>query len=358
MQMNVIKGDILTTSADLLVIGSYQQEETENPFLTRLNTLLTGKLAKAMKAQQFEGEVGQSLLLPASDSMDVDYVMIIGLGVLGHGSVATVAREAAGTALQTAKKLGLRSLALECFGEDDEGFDASKVIQGMAEAIMLADYHFSVYKEERQKNKLKEVTIVAEDGRDARKGQKALEKGFVLADGTKIARDLVNTPAKDMTPNRLAEAAEKIASSLEMIKVKVLDRDACARKKMYSYLAVAQGSDEPPKFIHLTYTPEKKAKKRIAVVGKGVTFDSGGLSLKSGKGMETMKCDMAGAAAVLGLFATLAKLQPRIEVHGIIAATENMPSGKAIRPGDIIRASNGKTIEILNTDAEGRLNAC
>ncbi len=355
MQMNVVKGDILETSADLLVIGSYSGEKSENPFMTRLNELLAGKLDKAIKAQKFEGKVGQSLLLPAPDRMDVEYVMIVGLGKLGQDGLARVAREAAGMALTTAKRLGLKRLALECFGEDDDGFDAKVVIQGMGEAILLANYYFSVYKEEKQKNQLKEVLIVAEDGRDARKGEKALQIARVMADGTTIARDLVNTPGKDMTPTRLAEAAIELARVTKGIKVKILERKDCEKKKMNSFLAVDQGSEEDLKFIHLSYKPEKTTKKKIAVVGKGVTFDSGGLSLKPGASMETMKCDMAGAAAVLGLFATLGTLKPKVEVHGIIAATENMPSGKAIRPGDIVRASNGKTIEILNTDAEGRL---
>jgi leucyl aminopeptidase len=159
-----------------------------------------------------------------------------------------------------------------------------------------------------------------------------------------------------MTPVHLAEAATQVAlASNGLVKVKILDRAECAKLKMGAFLAVAQGADHEPKFIHLTYTSPRPTKKVLAVVGKGVTFDSGGLSIKPADAMMTMKCDMAGAAAVIGFFATLARLKPRVNIHGVIAATENMVSGKAIRPGDIVHAANGKSIEILNTDAEGRL---
>ncbi len=169
-------------------------------------------------------------------------------------------------------------------------------------------------------------------------------------------RDLVNTPGHDMTPSHLAEVAHTIAlASNDRVTVTIYEESECEEMGMGSYLAVGKGSQEPPKFIHLVYKPKEETTKRVAVVGKGVTFDSGGLSLKPAQYMETMKCDMAGAATVLGLFSTLAKFDIPVEVHGIIAATENMPSGQAIRPGDIVKASNGITIEILNTDAEGRL---
>jgi leucyl aminopeptidase len=354
MEIQVIKGDILKQSADLLVMGTYEQENTQNPFMETLNEALHGKLLKRMKVGKFEGKVGQQLLLPAPDMMDVDYVLIVGLGPVKEGAV-NAARQAAGITVQTAKKLGLSTIAMEFLGEDDDNFDARAVAQGMIEALLLADYDFTLYKEETDEPMITSVTIVAEDGRDVRKAQRIMDDTFHITDGVNVARDLVNTPAGDMTPTRLAEAAKEIAKTSEHINVKILDRKACEKLKMGSYLSVSEGSDEPPQFIHLTYTPTKKAKKKVVLVGKGVTFDSGGLSIKPSNGMMTMKADMAGSATVLGLFAALGRLQPNIEVHGIIAATENMINGKATRPGDIVRASNGKTIEVLNTDAEGRL---
>ncbi|MCR4312040.1 MAG: leucyl aminopeptidase, partial [Candidatus Uhrbacteria bacterium] len=223
-------------------------------------------------------------------------------------------------------------------------------------ALELADYAFDTFKKSIGEKRLKAATLVVKHGRDMARARKGVERGVAIAAGVTVARDLVNMPAQTMTPEHLAEAAQRIAKAGgKHIKVKILDREQCAKLGMNAYLAVAQGADNPPKFIHLTYKPVRPTKKIVAIVGKGVTFDSGGLSLKPADSMMTMKCDMAGAAAVLGLFAALPSLQPRVEVHGIIAATENMPSGKAIRPGDVVKASNGKTIEILNTDAEGRL---
>ena len=355
MDISCMKGDILATSADLIVVGMYRNESLENDFVSRLDDLLAGRLKKDAKAADFTGRAGQSMLFPASDQVPASYILVVGLGELSESS-KQVARAACGLAVQTAQKLNARTMALELIGEDHEAFRAQDNAQAMSEALLLASYSFDTYKKKQKRIELKSVVLIAEDGRDARKAQKGIETAQTIADGVTVARDLVNTPAQDMKPIRLAQAAEQIAKmSSGSVKVRVFNREQCEKKKMGSYLAVAQGSDAEPRFIHLSYKPQGRSKKTIALVGKGVTFDSGGLSLKPGKGMETMKCDMAGAAAVLGTFATLARLKPSVEVHGIVAATENMPSGKAIRPGDVVRAMNGKSIEILNTDAEGRL---
>ena len=178
--------------------------------------------------------------------------------------------------------------------------------------------------------------------------------GRIAAEATCLARDLVNEPANVVTPTFLARRAAEIAEEGGLA-LRVLDRAECAKMGMGAYVGVAQGSEEPPKFIHLTYTPKGRARRRVVVIGKGITFDSGGLDLKTADGMLRMKDDMSGAASVLGIFQALPRLKPPVEVHGLIAATENMPSGTAQRPGDIVRAMNGLTIEIGNTDAEGRL---
>ena len=191
-----------------------------------------------------------------------------------------------------------------------------------------------------------------------RRGQGAAREGLTLGELTAaavcVARDLVNEPANVVTPTYLADRAAEIARAGKL-EVKVLEREDCEKLGMGAYLGVARGSQEPPKFIHLQYAPGRRARKRVVVIGKGITFDSGGLDLKSADGMLRMKDDMSGAAAVLGVFHVLPRLRLPVEVHGLIAATENMPSGTAQRPGDIVRAMNGLTVEIGNTDAEGRL---
>jgi leucyl aminopeptidase len=196
--------------------------------------------------------------------------------------------------------------------------------------------------------------VLEPDARGAAGARDGLRLGRVWAEATCVTRDLVNEPANVVTPAFLARRAAEIARE-GGLKLRVLERAECARMGMGAYIGVAQGSEEPPKFIHLTYAPRRRARRRVAVIGKGITFDSGGLDLKTADGMLRMKDDMAGAAAVLGLFHALPRLEPAVEVHGLIAATENMPSGTAQRPGDIVRAMNGVTVEIGNTDAEGRL---
>jgi leucyl aminopeptidase len=176
--------------------------------------------------------------------------------------------------------------------------------------------------------------------------------GSHRASGTVFARDLVNEPSSVMTPSAIARAAKSLAGQ-KGIRCSVFGKKEIRALKMEAFLGVARGSEEEPKFIKLSY--RGGGKKTICLVGKGITYDSGGLSLKPATGMETMKCDMAGAAAILGVFEALASMKPKINVTGLIAACENMPSGHAIKPGDVVRAMNGKTIEVVNTDAEGRL---
>ncbi|MBT4857312.1 leucyl aminopeptidase [Candidatus Uhrbacteria bacterium] len=355
MEIAVVKGDILNTSAELIVVGLYMEENWENDFVLSLNECVGGKLKKKAQATDFNGKLGESLFFAAGPETSSDYVLVVGLGAQNELNASSI-RQITGSVFSTASRLRVKTVALELLGEDNDEVDAKINGRAIAEALLLARYEFNAYKETKKTIQVNAVTIVAEDGRDARKAERGVEEAVTVIDGVTVARDLVNTPAQDMNPERLAESAEQIAKlSNGRVKTRVYDREWCAKKKMGSFLAVAQGADTDPKFIHLIYKPTGKPKGKVALVGKGVTFDSGGLSLKPGKSMETMKCDMAGAAAVLGVFATLARTTPRVEVHGIIPATENMINGKAIRPGDVVRAMNGKTIEILNTDAEGRL---
>ncbi len=196
-----------------------------------------------------------------------------------------------------------------------------------------------------------------------REAQRGIQEGELYARAAIFARELVNEPASNMVPKHLAEVARGIVKGVPGMEVKILNRAQCEKLGMGAYLGVARGSDHEPYFLHLVYRPdgakskEQRANglKRIAIVGKGITFDSGGLSLKPSSHMETMKLDMAGCAAMLGVFSALTQLKPNVEVHGVSPVCENMPSGKAQKPGDIVRTISGKTVEVLNTDAEGRL---
>jgi leucyl aminopeptidase len=301
---------------------------------------------------EFSGKAGQSLLLPVPAGSAADELMLIGLGDKKQEALADALRDAAGVIVTTAKRRGLRTIAIDLTAKafKDDAADA------ITTAALLADYTFETYKKTNPVKKIGTIDILVVDGRMAQAMRKRVERAVTIVNGVTIARDLVNTPAQEMTPVHLAQAAQEVAkASKGAVKVKILNRAECTKLKMGAYLAVAQGADHEPQFIHLTYTSPRPTKKVLAVVGKGVTFDSGGLSLKPADAMMSMKCDMAGGAAVIGFFATLASLKPRLNIHGIIAATENMVSAKSIRPGDVVHASNGKSIEILNTDAEGRL---
>jgi len=229
------------------------------------------------------------------------------------------------------------------------GLDAGAAVQAVVEGAALAAYRFTRYKGDPHPCRLESFAVVAR-GKAAGAG---LERGNRVAAAVTMARDLVNEPAGAMTPSRLAEVATEAARG-GRLDLTVWDEQAIATEKLGGLAGVARGSDEPARLIRLAWEPPNP-RARIALVGKGITFDSGGLSIKTAEGMETMKTDMSGAAAVLATMAALPDLAPDVAVLAIVPATENMPGGRATKPGDVLRARNGKTIEVLNTDAEGRL---
>lgn len=350
MHITVSKGRLSQSGAEVLVVPVFSGKGLAGiPVLAAESLRRAERLAKA---QEFAGKPGQVLSLPAPEGHGADVLLCIGVGEKRAPQFLDAVREMGGIAVQVARKTALRTIAAD-FSAKEMTPDA---VESFATGAMLANYAFDAYKKQNGVKRVAEVDILLADSRMTLALRKTIERVQAIMAGVNIARDLVNVPAQDMTPERLAEAAQEVAKeSGGTIKVKVLERAECEKLGMGSYLAVAQGADREPKFITLSYTSPRAAKKMVAVVGKGITFDSGGLSLKPADSMMTMKCDMAGAAAVIGLFAILGKLRPRIQVRGYIAATENMPSGKAVRPGDIVRSLSGKTIEVLNTDAEGRL---
>ena len=263
-----------------------------------------------------------------------DKVLIIGFGKkeeFDHNKM----REAVAKAVKKLQQIKAKKAIFDFDINADYG--KSAVI-----GAMIADYAYDKYKSEKAHH-LDEITF-------ANFSQETVEEGIIFGEAMNFTRDLANTPAQIATPQKLAQ----IASKLEGIETKVFNKEEIARMGMGAYLAVGQGSVNPPEFIHMKYTG-KNVKKKIALIGKGICFDSGGLDIKPASSMLTMKDDMSGASCILGVMKALAKLQPDIEVHGLIAACENMPSGSSYKPGDILTAKNGKTIEVDNTDAEGRL---
>lgn len=317
-----------------------------------------GAIGATAKAENFAGKVGQVLSIPAAAQGAARTVMLVGLGDAA-GKTAAIDIEKTGTAIVGA--LTSRKLASVTIDAADdisaEGLDGGEAADRLALAVLLSTYRFDKYKTKGGKDKalvLKSATVVTSAAANARKLFAASEK---VAAGVFLTRDLVTEVPNVLYPESFAAIIKKELAPMG-IKVDILDVTKMKKLGMDSLLGVGQGSVRPPRLVTMTYNGGKKGQRPVALVGKGVTFDTGGISLKPGAGMEDMKWDMAGAAAVTGLMYALAARGAKVNVVGVVALAENMPSGNACRPSDIVTSMSGQTIEILNTDAEGRLILC
>ena len=330
---------------DTLAVGVLQGDPAG--WLPLLSARFSLDLPALLEQRRFKSKPGDCLALhlPAHSP---SLLVLVGLGEAGSLDGAALRSAAAASAKAAAAAGGALGLALPC-----EGLDPAAAATAIAEAVRLSLYKDQRFKSEAEPQPLPESVILLGLPEAAGAGLAAVA---ATCAGVELARELVAAPPNAVTPQALADAAATIAADFGL-ELKVLERDDCAALGMGAYLGVAQGSDLPPKFIHLTYRPAGGSNRRLVLIGKGVTFDSGGYNLKTaGSQIEMMKYDMGGSAAVLGAARAIAELKPAdVEVHVLVAACENMISGNAIHPGDILTASNGKTIEINNTDAEGRL---
>jgi len=258
-------------------------------------------------------------------------------------------RRVAGTAVRALKSRGLRSFAFVA----PEGIAAEESVRAIVEGAHVGNFDPDYYRSDRKDQKIDSLTVVAKGDKAAL--EKAGNEALIIGESQNFTRDLVNEPSNRMTPTILAERAQKMCAEVGL-KCEVYGADKIKEMKMGAFWSVAQGSDEPPALIVMTYEPAgAPAKPVLGLVGKGITFDTGGISIKPADGMEKMKYDMAGGATMIGAMRAIALLKPKVKVIGIVCATENMPSGKAQKPGDVQIAMSGKSIEIINTDAEGRL---
>jgi leucyl aminopeptidase len=335
-------GDPLALAVDALAVFVTEGALEKQKPLMELDKALGGALLEHCKAAEFGGKPDQLLELYTLGRVRAKRLVLIGLGdkrgvdeARLRGAAATAARSAAGS--------NGKSLALVLPEAADQ-----RVI---AEGIVLGAYRYTRHLtgDRKPKAELQNVKLVHAGKQD----RAAIDLGMRVGEAVCIARDAVNDPPNELNPEALARIATNLAKKHKLT-VTVLDKKGIAQAGMKLHYAVGQGSVNEPRFIHLVYRP-KKPKRKVVFVGKGLTFDSGGLCIKPAPGMGEMKSDMAGAAAVLGVMAAVASVRPAVEVHGIIGAAENMPDGKAYRPGDIFGSLDGKTVEIVNTDAEGRL---
>ena len=348
MQIKATDTALLDWTGAILAVGILEGETELSGDLAKLDQKLAGAISDLITDEEFEGKSGTTAVSRVGGKNPVRKIALVGLGKAEDLSIDGW-RNAAAEIARVAKKD--RNLGINIpLGVDSP----TEVAQAITEAIILALHEDNRFKSEPEAKepKLETIELIGLAGQD-----QAIAKGTTIAEGVIFARELVNAPANEVTPVTMAETAQQLAQDYGL-EIKILEESDCAKfeQGMGAYIGVGKASEIPPKFIHLTYKPQGTAKRKVAIVGKSLTFDSGGLNLKpSGSGIETMKMDMGGGAATLGAAKAIAQLKPDVEVHFICAATENMISGKAMHPGDILKAANGKTIEVNNTDAEGRL---
>jgi leucyl aminopeptidase len=346
--MKYILKDIDPTRADCDALVLPVVEDDPGGIPPAVDGALGGLLTGQMKSGAFRGKPGEALAVATHGKIKPLTVVLAGLGPREKAD-AEALRKCGGSTARHLRARAERRAALDTSLIGQLGLDPADFAEGAA----LSQYEFSRYRKADDKKPLASLAIIAP--RAAHKGLgEQLRIVEAVVRGVFKARDLITTPARDMTPSALALAARGIAG----LSVKVIDRAGAGRLGMGAYLSVARGSDEPPRFIVATYKGGAgggRGEGPIVLVGKSITFDSGGLSLKPGQSMEKMKYDMAGGAAVLGALGAAAELKLPLHVVGVLPATENLPSGRPSMPGDVVTALTGKTIEILNTDAEGRL---
>ena len=354
MDIKVVRGDITQQQVGAIVVNLFEGVTAPGGATGAVDRALGGAISRLIEDGEIKGKRGETTLIHTLGNMTPARVLVAGLGKADDFNADGV-RAAAAVSARRLRGVGVSSAATITHGAGIGGLDAAEAGQAMAEGIELGLYSFDKYKSESGDSSLEEFLIVEADEAKAAEIEAAVERGSAIATAVNLCRDMANEPANHMTPTRMAEIALDVARETGL-QLEVLDRPQLAELGMGAFLGVAQGSEEPPKFIILSYEGDPgNPENSLAILGKGITFDSGGLDIKGADGMVTMKGDMAGGASIIGSMQAIGKLRPRINVTGIVPATENMPSGRAQRPGDVVRTMNGKTIEIDNTDAEGRL---
>ena len=359
MEFEFTNNPLNKISADAIVVFAFQNEKGKVKKIIPLESfsatdkVLKGALEKAAETSGFEAKRGEILNYFPQNGFLSQWIVALGLGKKSD-FIADDLRRASGLFAGRMKKK-IQSVAMILPDVKELPLTGELISQAIAEGLLLGSYEFDKYrtKEEKGERDLSTVIISNTGGSAVKQG---IERAKIYAEGTILARDLVNEPAAIATPTYLADLALSIAKKDKNITCKVFGREEAEKMGMGAFLGIASASDTEPKFIHLEYNPgNQSGREKLAVIGKGITFDSGGINVKPGDHMQDMKMDMSGAAIVLGVFSVISRIKPKFPVLGIIAATPNLISGKSIVPGDVVRALNGKTIEVLNTDAEGRV---
>jgi leucyl aminopeptidase len=352
MQVRIAKDAPAHVRTGALVVPVFSDAALDGP-TAEIDRLLGGAIADAVKSGEIKGKVGETVFLHAKDR-PFRRVLAVGLGESAKCEPQVLARYA-GTAVRYLGRRNVKEMAIT-FPAQAKGKEAA-CAAFLAEGAIAGSFETTIYQEKPERPLAIEKVSVLPGGCNAADVQRGIERGVVIGEAVNAARRLAITPANDMTPTHLAAAAVKLGKE-SGVEVEVLDEARARKEGMGAFLSVAQGSAQPPKLIVMRYKGNPKSKEMLGLVGKGITFDTGGISLKPPERMEEMKYDMSGGAGVIAVMAALGKLKPKVNVVGIVPATENMPGSKATKPGDIVTSMSGKTIEVINTDAEGRLILC
>ncbi len=355
MEIKVKSGDITQLDADAAIVNLFEGVKQPGGATGAMDRALDGAISSLIQEGEITGKRNEVVSIHTFGKIRPKRVVVAGLGKREKFTEDTV-RELMAVNCRYLRDRGVRTAATIVHGAGIGELDTGKAAQTIVEGSLLGLYRFSKHKGNRKdKKELTELQIVEVDSDKIPVLKSSVAKGKILAEATMLARDMANEPANYMTPTDMAEIAKKAAKETGL-DIEVIEREQMEEMGMGALLGVAKGTHQPPKFIILRYTGDKEDLSRnIGLVGKGVTFDSGGISLKPAAKMGEMKGDMSGGASVIASMKAIAQLKPKINVTGLIPASENLPGGSAQKPGDVVKAMNGKTIEIDNTDAEGRL---
>ena len=353
MKISVKSGTAEKESTEVMVINLFEDTKKIPSELNACNKASGGIISNLLESKDFTGKLNETIMIPTYRKIMPKRLMLVGLGKSTELSLDKI-RQAAGTAARVIQSKKLKNFSVLLSKHKNISID--DVAYSITEGVLLALYNFTMYKTLKKEDRIdiNNFTLLVQRKGILGKVKSVVKDIQIVAEAVSFTRDIVNMSGSDATPTFLANKAKEIAKGTG-IKCRILSKPDMLKLGMGGILNVSRGSAQPPKFIILEYNSKKKTNDTLVIIGKGITFDSGGISLKPGKGMDLMKADMAGAAAVLGTFMAVSHLKPSTHLVGLVPCSENMPSGTALKPGDIIKCLSGKTVEILNTDAEGRL---
>lgn len=362
MEFSIKNGNPEKQRSDCVIVGIYEAHKLSDA-AQAVDAVSAGYISSILKRGDMDGKLASSLILHNVPGTACERVLLVGLGKERDFAEKQYC-QAVRASVKALANSGASEVATYLTTLPVKKFSSRWKVAHLAEVTLDTTYRFDAIKSKKEDSKkddakkgIKKLTINVSEHADLQEGEAGLAEGKALASGVSLAKDLGNLPPNVCTPTYLAEQAQAMGKKYDF-KVKVLEQEELKKLGMGSFLGVTQGSEEPPKFIVMQHLKGKKDQKPVVLVGKGITFDTGGISLKPGSEMDEMKYDMCGAASVLGTFKAISEMELPLNVVGIIPTCENMPDGRATRPGDVLTSMSGLTIEVLNTDAEGRLILC